>query len=255
MSPVALVSGGSSGIGHAVVSHLEEQGYNVVIGDLRPPASKTAFFKCDISSWEQQCDLFEYTIQCYGKVDVVFANAGISEHTPFLFEGAGDETARKPNLDQYNVNLIGTIYTMHLAVHHFRRQAKMGLTKGGAIVSTSSNAGLYSFPLSPNYCAAKHALVGLTRALGPRLSVEHIRIGTICPNCVPTGFGGPDEMPGFKFTDISVVVDAFQQILDNTTSEGLVLEASGTTPIKRDALEYVDQDTAHNMSMFMRWLK
>ncbi|KEY81516.1 15 hydroxyprostaglandin dehydrogenase NAD+ [Aspergillus fumigatus] len=95
------------------------------------------------------------------------------------------------SLQTLDVNLTAVIQGVWLFKHYARRNK----VAGGKVVITSSSAGLYPMESNPIYTASKHALVGLTRALGPVLQRQNIQVNAICPAFVPTGLC-PKEMLG-----------------------------------------------------------
>jgi NAD(P)-dependent dehydrogenase (short-subunit alcohol dehydrogenase family) len=114
--------GGASGIGLAITRHFVSEGQHVavldrnvetgadVLGQLKSefPATKVIFKQCDVSSWESQHHAFEEVYKEYGSIDVVFANAGITEHGQVI--DFDEETPSAPNLATLNVNLIGVLF-------------------------------------------------------------------------------------------------------------------------------------------------
>ena len=114
--------GGSSGIGLAIALDLLESGAKVVIADLQGPKPESlvklkalkkendwTFLQCNITSWESQVNVFQGTVDKFGRLDYFYANAGVSETPPFLLENAGRDELTKPNLAVYDVNLTGTL--------------------------------------------------------------------------------------------------------------------------------------------------
>lgn len=157
-SNVAIVTGAASGIGLAAAEMLLGRGYKVMMADWNYElATKQATrlgpnavaFKCDVSSWENQLEVFEKTVEEWGKVDVVVANAGIPEQVPMLFETGS--TPAKPNTVVVNVDLVGALYSVNLALFFLRKNEG----RGGRIIITSSQVGIHPFPTGPIYGAAK----------------------------------------------------------------------------------------------------
>lgn len=115
-------AGGASGIGLAITRHFASEGNQVAILDLDVdaaakvlaslksdfPAARITFKQCDVSSWESQYAAFEEVYNQYGNIDIVIANAGITENGKLIdFE---EETPSAPNLITLNVNLIGVLF-------------------------------------------------------------------------------------------------------------------------------------------------
>lgn len=107
--PVAIVTGASSGIGLALVHHLIKLKWNVVMADITPVEDSipgTIFVKTDISSWDQQANLFQRAYEWQGRIDFCALNAGIDDRDDIFT--LLTETPRQPNLRTFDVNLIGT---------------------------------------------------------------------------------------------------------------------------------------------------
>lgn len=120
----AIVSGGASGIGLAMSKHFASQGYNVAVFDVTADAGKAVvsqiasehpqatvvFKKCDVSSWQNQAQSFKEVYGEFGRIDVVCANAGISERGGSAMAMMEDDEPLEPNLKVMDVNLTGVIY-------------------------------------------------------------------------------------------------------------------------------------------------
>ncbi|XP_015905963.3 15-hydroxyprostaglandin dehydrogenase [NAD(+)] [Parasteatoda tepidariorum] len=181
---VALVTGGARGIGRAYTTALLNNGVKVCIcdvneitasefiGSLPDNLKKNAFFqKCDVTDHRNFKDAFDKTIEVFGKIDIVVNNAGVQ-----------DEHNWKKTIE---VNLMAVIQGVKLAFQY------MGVDnggKGGSVVNTASVAGLVEVPISPVYCATKHAVVGLTKSYGAEyhLKKSGIKVNAICPGAVNT---------------------------------------------------------------------
>ncbi|KAE8372802.1 hypothetical protein BDV26DRAFT_285667 [Aspergillus bertholletiae] len=204
---VILITGGSSGIGRATAEFCLQLGAKVVIGDLNAPAcdflspEKLKFIRTDITSWDSLRNLFNEGINAFGRIDHVFANAGIGPQTDFLDESL-DESGElaPPNLQVINVNLIGAIYTARLAVHYFRKSAgRHNEAVTGSIVFTASASSFQNFG-APDYATAKHGVLGLMRSLVDQLSPA-VRVNAIAPSWTSTGL-----VPGDFLASLGVAV-------------------------------------------------
>jgi NAD(P)-dependent dehydrogenase (short-subunit alcohol dehydrogenase family) len=189
----ALVTGGASGIGAAIVARLEREGHEVDSLDL-----VDGFDVADPEAWLR-----------IGGVDLAFLNAGV-------LTGEGDVAALTD--EQYRravgVNVDGV-------VHGVRRLARV-MPPGGAIVVTASLAGLTAIPDDPVYGLTKHAVVGFVRSVAEQLSSRGIRIHAICPGWADTGLMGEEfkselRERGFRLLDPALVADGAWQV---ATSEG-----------------------------------
>ncbi|OBS15129.1 hypothetical protein FPOA_13977 [Fusarium poae] len=143
---VVLITGGSSGIGLATVELLLSIGAMVAIGDLQPPGQQMkgtfTFVKTDVTRWDDLLALFDKTKELYGRIDHVFANAGIGPRADYLsLELDQDGKLMEPSSQSLDTNLKGVINTSALAIHHMHQQEY-----GGSIVITGSATGLPAIP-------------------------------------------------------------------------------------------------------------
>jgi len=153
----ALVTGGASGIGAALVSLLRGEGATVEALDLRD-----GFDVSDAAAWER-----------VGPVDAAFLNAGIATGTTEI-DALGDEEYRRA----VDVNVDGVVFGV-------RRLARV-LEPGSAIVATASLAGLVGMPDDPIYTLTKHAVVGFVRSVSAQLAPRGIRVNVVCPGFADT---------------------------------------------------------------------
>lgn len=185
---VALVTGGAMGIGAAAVRRLAGAGAKVVIADVdRENGQRVAgavggeFVFCDVSRSEDNDGAVAAAQDRFGGLDVVLLNAGIATTTL----GLGDDFDVAHYRRAMGINLDGVVFGVHAALPALRARG------GGAIVMTSSLAGLTGVPADPIYCANKHAVVGLARALGPALATEGITVNALCPGFADTAINDP----------------------------------------------------------------
>lgn len=236
--PVAVITGASSGMGLAVTKHLVAKGWRVAMADIdRESGQKVAtelgnqvlFFHTDVTSYPQQACLFEKAFSWGGgRLDLFAANAGIAD-TQFLhgsdYQYDENGLPLPLNLKALDVNLTAVIQGVWL-FKHYARQNKIA---GGKVVITSSCAGLYPMETNPIYTASKHALVGLTRALGPVLQQQNIQVNTICPAFVPTALCPKDMLDRFPkehITPMSTVIKAYDTFLEDDSLCGQTVELS-----------------------------
>lgn len=144
-----------------------------------------------------------------------------------------------------DVDVTGVLYTVALAVQHFRRQIRSEDGLLGRVGVVASVCGLYCVPSLPVYTAAKHALIGFTRSYGKLLVAEGITVNALAPNVVQTGISSPlfyEKLAKESLlTPMIGLMDAFKTMLDSNCS-GEVFEcgpAGGWT--KREATETLDQ--------------
>ncbi|KAI0104657.1 15-hydroxyprostaglandin dehydrogenase [Nemania sp. FL0031] len=274
-----LVTGGASGLGKIMTEYFATLGDTVTILDIDgvngaavaaklttscTSTGSVAFEKCDISSWEAQAAAFKAVYNRVGRVDVVIANAGVSEGgrswvVPPPAGKRGDEVdePEEPRLKVLDVNLVGNVYSVKLALHYMQRNAPDAVTGfRGSIVCTASNAGMYPLPPAPLYAASKHAIVGLVRSLGPVYALPHIgiRINALAPAVLETNISGTNDLfKNMVITPPSTLIAGLEKLLTDTSLNGQVAEIHGDNVTLRPPHEIVDADTRHNLDEFARF--
>lgn len=174
----ALVTGGGTGVGAAIAQALARQGAKVWIsgrrsGPLETIASETTnIFPVigDVTD-PQDCKLM---IEATKGPDIVVANAGASISKPFHKMTADDVQT------MMSVNLFGVFNIFSAAFDPMKSRGS------GRLISVASTAGLKGYPYVSAYCAAKHAVVGLTRSLALELAETHITVNAVCPGFTDT---------------------------------------------------------------------
>jgi NAD(P)-dependent dehydrogenase (short-subunit alcohol dehydrogenase family) len=174
---VALVTGAARGLGRATARALAGEGAVVVAADLDEAGARAVAAEvggravaCDVSDLDANRAAVAFTLDACGGLDLVHLNAGVGSGC-----GVGDDFDLALYRRAIGANLDGVVFGIHAALPALRARGR------GAIVATSSLAGLTGVAYDPLYSAAKHAVVGLTRSLGPTLAEEGIRFNTICP--------------------------------------------------------------------------
>jgi len=177
---VAVVTGGAAGLGLAVAAAFRAVGAQVAILDLA--ASGPDGFKVDVSDEAQVTSAFEQVAKRYGRLDVLFNNAGIAVRRPTM----------ELSLDDWNkvvaVNMTGVFLCAREAARHM-----LASGRGGRIVNTASIMGFSGGGLYPNisYQATKGAVVNMTRALAIEWAARGIRVNGIAPTWIRTSLTRP----------------------------------------------------------------
>ena len=207
----ALITGGARNIGLAVARELAAGGASVAIVDIckdlesipYPLSSKrdldaaveelsayeggTLGLVCDVRKEARVKSSVERVIEAFGHLDILINNAGVASLLPItrLSERAWDEVL--------DVCLKGSfLFCKHAVAHMVEREY-------GKIVNISSVAGLRGLGLSTHYCAAKHGVIGLTKALAMEVADHNINVNVICPGTVEsTGLSGLAAQVGLE---------------------------------------------------------
>jgi NAD(P)-dependent dehydrogenase (short-subunit alcohol dehydrogenase family) len=188
---IAVVTGAGSGIGRAAAILFAERGARVMCADIDSAAAEAtldcirqtggdaAALGIDVSRGDDAKRMIDETLARWGRLDILFNNAGILFHRP-LPEVEEDEWDR-----MFGVNLKGVFFGCKYAL------PVMAAGGGGAIVNTASDAGLRGLEGLTTYCASKGGVVQLTKATAIEWASHNIRVNCICPGAVKTGMTTP----------------------------------------------------------------
>lgn len=184
---LALVTGGSRGIGKACALELAKAGYDVIINyagneeaakqtvtEIEALGVKSEAYKFDIANNEEVNTAIATIIEKYGRIDILVNNAGITRDGLFM-------RMSKENWDSViNTNLTGAFNVTQPVIKLMMKQ------RSGAIVNMASIVGVYGNAGQANYAAAKAGLIGFTKSLSKELASRNIRVNAVAPGFVQT---------------------------------------------------------------------
>lgn len=187
---VAVITGGASGMGLATVERFVEEGASVVIGDLNAEAGRAAvdrfgdggagdrvrFTVTDVAVEDDVAALMALAVDAFGRLDVVFNNAGI---------GGAFGPITEIEVEDWDTSFAVLVRSVFLGTKHAAR-IMIPQASGGAIINTASVAGMGGGAGPQAYSAAKAAVVNLTATTALELAEHRIRVNAICPGIIFT---------------------------------------------------------------------
>ncbi len=208
---VAVVTGGNTGIGLGIGQGIGAAGGAVAIwarnedrnrqavADLTASGVKAMSARCDVTNEDDVAAAMDQTVEHFGHVDTLFANAGIMPDSAFV-----DMTLAEWR-GVLAVNLDGAFLSLRAAARHLVARGE-----GGSLVVVSSTAAMHGAPRREHYATSKAGLVGLMRSLAVELARYGIRVNAL--------------LPGWTDTDMLADAKTFQKFVDNTVAR---------TPVRR----------------------
>ena len=251
-----LITGGASGFGEGFFRKWAEHGANVIIGDISDAKGKALveevrtstgnpnhhYLHCDVTNWQSQVDFFRTAVKLSpsGGIDSVVANAGITDPLPTQFDNPknlDDEEPPKPNFKCFEVNLLGVMYTTHLAIFYLPRNPRSQMvtpsqtpcpnTPDRHLLLIGSVASIAPIPGQIQYAISKHGVLGLFRSLRSTTAFQHgIRVNMLCPYFIDTPLipvGGRLLLAGGATGKPEDVVDAGTRLMADTKIIGRAL--------------------------------
>lgn len=188
MNKTVLVTGAAKGIGKQIVEDFLDAGYNVCLNyntselkakEIQIEALKTSknliIYKADVSNRVQVAEMVDYVIQCFGKIDVLVNNAGISKYD--LFTDIKEDEFK----EMIDTTIIGTFNTTQEVL-----KKSMLQNKSGSIINISSIWGITGASCEVHYSTVKAGIIGMTKALAKELGLSNIRVNAVAPGVIKT---------------------------------------------------------------------
>lgn len=238
MNKTIIVTGGSRGIGAAIVNLLAKEGYNVVLNynkseeiakkiqeELTIKGYNVEIFKADVSKREEVKKLVNFTIQKFKEIDVLVNNAGISQTKLFT-----DITQEDWNT-MLNINLNSVFHMSQEVVPHMIHK------KEGCIINISSIWGMIGASCEVHYSVAKAGVDAITKSLAKELGPSNIRVNSIAPGIIDTDMNKylsqkeieeiKEEIPLGKIGDTMAIAKCAKWLIEDNYTTGQIISING----------------------------
>ena len=225
---IAVVTGGSRGIGFATCKKLASEGATIIITDIcdsevAAPAikelenmgAKAKFYQSDVSDFASATETVNSIIEEFGGLDILVNNAGIVRDKLMLKMEEQDFDA------VININLKGTYNMIKASYKHFMKQ------RSGRIISLASGVGIMGNAGQANYSASKAGIIGLTKSVAKELGGRNVTVNAIAP--------------GYIATDMT---DALSDKVKKSIDEGIPMKRRGTPEDVANAICFLASDDA-----------
>ena len=238
MSKTIIVTGGSRGIGAAIVSLLAKENYNIVLNynkseeiakkmqeEFTKIGKTVEIFKADVSKREEVKKLVDFTIEKFGKIDVLINNAGISQTK--LFTDITDEDWN----NMLNIDLNSVFYMSQEVAKHMIHE------KEGCIINISSIWGMVGASCEVHYSVAKAGVDAMTKSLAKELGPSNIRVNSIAPGIIDTDMNKylsekeleqiKEEIPLGKIGETSSIAKCAKWLIEDNYTTGQIIAING----------------------------
>jgi len=235
MNKVAIVTGGTRGIGKAIVYKLVNKGIKVVVNYKKSEnfanliqeelGQNVRIFKADVTKREEVKNLIEYTIHEFGNIDILVNNAGISQTK--MFNDITDEDWEK----MIKTNLTSNFYTIQEVL------PTMIHNKNGCIINISSIWGVTGGSCEVAYSVSKAGVNGLTKSLAKELGPSNIRVNSIAPGIIKTDMINcytaedlkdiKNEIPLEKIGEPEDIAKCVSWLVEDRYTTGQVIQVNG----------------------------
>jgi NAD(P)-dependent dehydrogenase (short-subunit alcohol dehydrogenase family) len=268
-----LITGGASGFGEGFFRKWAEAGANVIIGDINDKRGEQLvaeirqatgndnhhYIHCDVTDWQSQVDFFRNAVNLSPRrgIDSVVVNAGISDFGQEFEkpQGLDGDAPPKPKLRTFEVNMVGALYTTHLAIFWLAKNPgskdasissdPTSYTPDRHILLVGSIASMNPLPGEAMYNVAKHGVLGLFRSLRGTLFTQGIRINMVCPYFIDTPLiiaTGRVLLAGSAIGKPADVVDAGTRFMADSRIAGRALAVGPKVRVSLDdAMEPVPE--------------